>query len=174
MAFDFKALSKIDQGLLATGAVTVLLTFFPAYAKATVEAKGTGPLGSFGGSEDRSAWVEWATLGALLLIAAFVIVVLKLVAGNLPEGAPWNLIVAAAAGLGTLILVLYVFTFGEDVPASVAKSIDYSTGPGWSGWLLLLSAIAFTVFAFLSFKESGEKIPEINKKDTPPPAPPAA
>lgn len=174
MAFDFKALSKNDQALLITGAVTVLLTFFPAFAKASVDAKGSSPLGSFGGSDTRSAWVEWATIGTLLLIAAFVIVVLKLVAGNLPDGVPWNLIAAAAAALGTLILVLYVFTFGEDVPAALEESIEYSTGPGWSGWLLLISAIAFTAFAFLGFKESGEKMPDLNKKDDTPPAPPAA
>ena len=42
-------------------------------------------------------------------------------------------------------------------------------GPGWSGYLLFLSTIALSVMTFLSFRASGEKVPEI-KKDTPPAA----
>lgn len=172
MAFDIKALSKNDQGLLISGAVTVVLLFFPAYVKASVKAKDSG-LGGFGASESKNGFVEWATFGTLLLIAAFVIVVLKVVVGNvLPDGVPWNLVVAALAGLGTIILVLYAFTFGPDVPSSVGDSIDISTGPGWSGWVLLLAAIVFTVFAALGFRDSGEKLPQANRNGgtTPPPA----
>jgi hypothetical protein len=169
MAFDFKALKKHDQGLLVAGAVAVLLTFFPAYAKASVEAKDSA-LGSIGGSEDRSAWVEWATIGSLLLIVAFVIVVLKLIGNILPAGAPWGLVAAVAAAVGTVLLALYVFTFGPDVPDSVKDSLEISTGPGWSGWLLLLSAVIFTALAFVSFKESGEKLPASNRSSVPPAA----
>ncbi len=180
MAFDFKALNKNDQAALATGAVAVLLTFFPWYGTIKVKVKGGDSLGSLGGGSDSiNSWHELATLGTLLLIAAFVIVVLRVVVGNvLPAGAPWNLITAGLAGLATLILVIYVFTFGPDVPSIAKDSIEVSSGPGWSGWLLLIAAIAFTVFSFLGFRASGEKIPEMNKRDgnTPPapPAPPAA
>ena len=167
MAFDFKTVGKNDQVALIAGAVTVLLTFFPAYAKASVSGGGVDV------SESKSAWVEWATLGTLLLIVAFVILVLRVVVGNvLPDGVPWNLVTAATAGLGTLILVIYVFTFGGDIGA-VPDSIDVSTGPGWSGWILLVAAIVFTVFAALGFKESGEKV-DLNKRNDTPPAPPAA
>ena len=167
MAFDIKTVGKNDQVALIAGAVAVLLTFFPSYAKASVSGGGIDV------SESKSAWVEWATFGTLLLIAAFVIIVLRVVVGNvLPDGVPWNLVTAAAAGLGTLLLVIYVFTFGGDL-GSVPSSIDVSTGPGWSGWLLIVAAIVFTVFAALGFKESGEKMPDLNKNDTPP-APPAA
>lgn len=173
MAFDFKTVGKNDQVALVAGAITVVLTFFPAYAKASVSS------GTFSVSQTENAWIEWATLGTLLLIAAFVLVVLRVVVGNvLPDGLPWNLITAAVAGLGTLILVLYVFTFGGDIPSGV----DASTGPGWSGWILMVAAIVFTVFAFLGFKDSGEKVPEFNKPgtatppaaQTPPPATPPA
>lgn len=163
MAFDIKALSKNDQGLLISGAVTVVLLFFPAYVKASVKAKDAG-LGGIGGSESKNGFVEWATFGTLLLIAAFVLVILKVVVGNvLPDGVPWNLVIAGVAGLGTIILVLYAFTFGPDVPAIASDSLEISTGPGWSGWVLLIAAIVFTAFAALGFKESGEKIPEINR-----------
>ncbi|MCW2770582.1 MAG: hypothetical protein JWR27_2015 [Aeromicrobium sp.] len=156
----------------------MLLTLFPGYAKFSVETKGDG-LGGFGGSESINAWHEWALLGVLLVVAAFVIVVLRVVTGTaLPPGVPWNLVTAAAAGLGTIILLIYPFTFGPDVPSVVQDSIDVSRSPGWSGWLLLVAAIVFTVFSFLAFKESGEKIPEVKRNDPPPapsgpPAPPA-
>ncbi len=47
-------------------------------------------------------------------------------------------------------------------------------GPGWSGWALFITTIALTAFTFLGFKESGEKMPDLNKKNDTPPAPPAA
>ncbi|RYJ05936.1 MAG: hypothetical protein EON52_08965, partial [Actinomycetales bacterium] len=136
MAVDFKTLGKNDQVLLVAGALTVILTFFPAYAKATAKAKGDAAdlVTNSSFSETHNAWVEWATFGTLLLIVAFVLVAIRLFApGTLPTTVPWNLVVAGAATLGTVLLVLYVFTFGEDVPAQLKSSVDYSTGPGWSG-----------------------------------------
>lgn len=173
MAFDFNALGKNDKVALVTGAVSTLLLFFPAYAKASVSYNGDAGISLGDVSESKSAFVEWATLGALLILAAFVIVVLRVVVGNLPAGVPWNLITAAAAGLGALILVIYVFTFGPDVPSIAEDSIDLSTGPGWSGWILLPVSIVFAVFSFFGFKDSGEQIPEFNKGNDAPPAPPA-
>ncbi len=171
MAFDFNALGKNDKVALVTGALTTILLFFPAYAKASVSAGDSGlSIGSV--SESKSAFVEWATFVALLLIVAFVIVVLRVVVGNLPAGVPWNLITAGLAGLGTLLLIIYVFTFGPDVPSGI--SVDLSTGPGWSGWILMPVAIVFSVFAFLGFKDSGEQIPDFNKGNDAPPAPPTA
>ena len=167
MAVDFKALGKNDQVALVAGGLSVLLTFFPAFVKVSIKAKDGalgGALGSISSSASDNSWTEWATLGTLLIIAAFAIVVIRIfAASSLPDGVPWNLVTAAAAGLGTLILVLYVFTFGPDVPSVAGDAFKVSTGPGWSGWLLLISSIVFTVFAAIGFKESGEKIPEIGK-----------
>jgi len=177
MAFDFKTVGKNDQIALVAGAAAVLLTLFPWYATFSVDSKDES-LGSLGGSESINAWHQWALLGVFLLIAAFVIVVLRVVVGNvLPAGVPWNLVTAAAAGLGTLLLLFYPFTFGPDVPSIVEDSIDVSKRPGWSGVLLLIAAVVFTVFSAIAFKESGEKIPEFNKPGgttTPPPAAPTA
>ena len=170
MAFDFNALGKNDKVALVSGALTTVLLFFPAYAKASVSYKGDIGISLGDMSESKSAFVEWATFGALLLIAAFVIVVLRVVVGNLPDGVPWNLVTAALAGLGTLLLVIYVFTFGPDVPSIAESSVDLSTGPGWSGWILLPASIVFAVFAFLGFKDSGEQVPDLKGNSTPPAA----
>lgn len=158
MAADFKSLGKFEQGALVAGGLSIILSFFSNYV--TVDA---GPV-----SAGTSAWDSWATLGMLLVIVATAIVAIKAFAKeNLPDGVPWSLVALAAAALGTVLLILRAFTYGDGGLSSV------DVGPGWSGWLLFITTIALTVFTALSFKESGEKVPEYNKKDTPP-APPAA
>lgn len=168
MATDFKSLGRNDQGALIAGAVAIVLSFFSAYVKVSVNGK---DLPGISGSSGISAWHSFGTLGILLVIVATAVVAVKVFAGEqLPAGVPWNLVAAAAAGLGTLLLILRAFTY--DGGGSFA-GVSVDVGPGWSGWLLFIATIALTVFAALSFKDSGEKIPEI-KRDTPPAAPPAA
>jgi hypothetical protein len=153
MATDFKSLGKFEQGALVAGAVSIIVSFFTRYV-----AVDLGPLGTHG----TNAWHSYATLGILLVIVATAILATKALApAALPEGAPWSLIALAAAGLGTILLILRAFT------------VDFAN-PGWSGYLLFLTSIALTAFAYLIFKESGEKVPDMNKKNDTPPAPPAA
>ncbi|MGA8988759.1 hypothetical protein [Aeromicrobium sp.] len=149
MAADFKALSKNQQGALIAGGVSIILSFFPRFV-----AVDLGPLGSNG----ISAWHSYGVLAMFLILAATAIVAVRAFAtGSLPDGPPWSLITLALAGLGTVLLILRSFTYG------------YSN-PGWSGYLLFISTLALTYFAYLLFKESGEKMPEVNKKGTPPAA----
>jgi uncharacterized transporter YbjL len=148
MAVDFKSLGKFEQGALVAGALSIILSFFPRYQSVD--------LGVISGGF--SAWHSTGVLGMLLVIAATGIIAAKVFAAeSLPDGAPWTLIALAAAGLGTIILIIRGLTW------------DYAN-PGWSGYLLFLSTIALTAFTFLLFKESGEKMPDLNKKDTPPAA----
>lgn len=155
MAVDFKSLGKFEQGALVAGGLSIILSFFGSYV--TVDA---GPV-----SAGTSAWDSYATLGVLFVIVATVIVAIKAFAAeNLPDGVPWSLVALAAAGLGTLLILLRAFTYDD-----AGGIVD--VGPGWSGWALFVTTIALTVFTFLSFKESGEKMPDLNKKkDTPPAA----
>ena len=155
MAADFKSLGTNEQGALITGGLATILSFFSSYV--TVSA---GPI-----SAGTSAWDSYATLGILLVIAATAIVALKAFAKDtLPDGVPWNLVALAAAGLGTLLLILRAFTYSD---GGLGSSVD--VGPGWSGWALFVLGIALTYFTFALFKASGDKIPEI-KRDTPPAA----
>jgi hypothetical protein len=148
MAVDFKSLGKFEQGALIAGGLSIILSFFDRYV-----AVDLGPV-----TIGDNAWNSYATLGMLLIVAATAIVAGKAFAAeSLPDGVPWNLVALAAAGLGTLLLILRAFT------------VDVAD-PGWSGWALFITTIALTAFTFLSFKESGEKMPEFNKKDTPPAA----
>jgi amino acid transporter len=167
MAVDFKSLGKFEQGALISGVVAIILSFIGSYVVVSVDGGRNLP----GASDGINAWHSWATLGVLLIIAATAIVAIKAFAkDNLPDGVPWNLVALAAAGLGTLLVILRAVFNGVETGGLSGVSV----GPGWSGYLLFLAGIALTVFTFLSFKESGEKIPEMNKKNDTPPAPPAA
>ena len=166
MATDFKSLGKNDQGALIAGGLAILLSFIGSYVTVSYDGPGSVALGSV--SAGTNAWTSYATLGVLLIVASTAIVAVKAFATDkLPEGVPWHLVAAAAAGLGTLLLILRALFPGG---ANVA---GLSIGPGWSGYLLWIAAIALTVFTVLAFRDSGEKIPEMNKRDDTPP-PPAA
>lgn len=162
MAVDFKSIGKYEQGALIAGALALILSFIGSYYTASYDGPGGVSI-----SNGTNAWTSYATLGVLLIIAATAIIAIKAFAGeNLPAGAPWSLIAAAAAGLGTLLVILRaIFDNAPDFPG-------VSSGPGWSGYLLFLAGIALTVFAVLIFKASGEKLPQVNNKggNTPPAA----
>ncbi|MCW2747876.1 MAG: hypothetical protein JWP10_1018, partial [Nocardioidaceae bacterium] len=95
-----------------------------------------------------SAWHSWPTIGVLLIIAATAIVAVRTFApATLPDTVPWNLVTVAAAGLGTILVILRAITASPG-------------GPGWSGYALFIFAIVLTVVAAMNFRASGEKIPE--------------
>ncbi len=167
MAIDFKSLGKFEQGALIAGGLSLILSFISNYV--TVSYQGGEIPGLSGAVAGTNAWDSYATLGVLLIIAATAVVAVKAFAKeNLPDGVPWNLVAFGAAVLGTLLIVLRAFTYPDGGISQV------SVGPGWSGWALFITTIALSVFTFLSFKDSGEQIPEIKKGGTTPPAPPAA
>ncbi|MEV7396660.1 hypothetical protein [Aeromicrobium sp. NPDC092404] len=169
MAVDFKSLGKFEQGALIAGLIAIIVSFISKYVVVSIDGGKDIPGVSF--SNGISAWHSYATLGMLLIVAATVIVGVKAFAKeNLPDGVPWNLVALVAAGLGTLLVILRAFFNG--VETGGISGVD--VGPGWSGYLLFVAGIALTVFTFLSFKESGEKLPEVNKNNNTPPAPPAA
>jgi hypothetical protein len=144
-------MNRTQLGALVAGALTFLLSLFPSYI--TVSFDGDEAMGIGSISDGTNAWESYATLGMLLVIVATGLVAVKLFAPQvLPATIPWNLVTAAAAGLGALLLILRALTASESV-------MGVSVGPGWSGWLIFVTSIALTVFAVLGFRESGEKLP---------------
>src|SRR5699024_2868871 len=103
-------------------------SFFPSYITVSI-----GPF-----NEGVNAWHSFATLGVLLVIVATAVVAVKAFAAeNLPDGVPWNIVITACAGVGTLLLLLRGLTVSH-------------AGMGWSGWVLIIASAALTVFAALS------------------------
>lgn len=162
MAADFKSLGKNEQGALIAGGLALVFSFIGNFIN--VDIKGS-PIGLSGEGGVSSAWTGFfGTVGILLMIAAAVVLALKAFsADTLPDGVPWNLAAFGAAALGLVLSILRGFTAGEDIPG-------VSYGPGWSAFVVWIAGAALTYFAFLLFKESGEKMPDLNQKDTPPAA----
>lgn len=157
MAADFKALNRNQQGALIAGGLAFILSLFSSYVRVSVDG---GPASGLNVSAGTSAWTSYATLGMLLILAATAVVAIKAFAANvLPDGVPWNLVAAGLAGVGTFLVVIRALTVGGDVSG-------VSVGPGWSGILLFIAGIALTTFTVMGFRDSGEKMPDLNR-DTP-------
>jgi len=164
---DLSKINPLNLGALVAGGVSFILSLLPAYVTVSVDSD----LAGVDYSNGTNAWASYATFGILLVILATAIIAVKVFAPQVvPAGVPVNLVAAAVAGLGTLLLLLRAIFPGD---TGGGFGVDISAGPGWSGYLLFLSTIALTVFAALGFKESGEKIPEFNAGGGQPPAGPA-
>lgn len=156
MTANFKSLNRFDQGALIAGGLSILLSFFSSYVRVSYSGGGVVK----GVSAGTSAWTSYATFGMLLIVAATAVVATRIFASSaLPEGVPWNLVAVAASALGTVLIILRALTAG-------GGGFGVNVGPGWSGWVLFVTAIALTVCTAKLFKGSGEKLPELNK-DTP-------
>ncbi|WP_332643032.1 hypothetical protein [Aeromicrobium sp.] len=156
---DFKSLGKFEQAALISGGVTLVFSFISRFVSLSVEG-----VPGFSGDTvyGESAWGGIGFLAMLLIVVAIAVVVVRLLApATLPDGVPWNLVGAAAAVLGTLLLVLRLFT---------ASKFGVDLDPGWSGFVTVISAVVLSVASVALFKASGEKMPDLNKKDTPPAA----
>jgi len=147
--FDLKQINRNDQGILGAGILFLLLSFFvPFYG---VSFKGVGGLGA---SASVTAWHSYGFLGVLLVLIAVGIVAARVFANaslpSLPIGP--NLLVAALATLGTLLLLLRGFTYKS------ASGAGISVGLKWGAYVIFVLAIAVVVFAILNLKASGEKM----------------
>lgn len=144
MAADLRSMNRNDAGAAVSGALAALFTFIGAFITLHTEP----PLPPTIDPNGYTSWDGIGALGSALIWLALVIVAIRIFAPDLlTPRVPWHYVVAALAGVGTLILIVKGLTFGVDGPASVTKHVD--VGVGWSGWVLFVLGIAFTVFACL-------------------------
>ncbi len=140
---DLTKVSRNDKGLIGAGIVVFIASFLPYWGISA------GPY-----SASTNAWTGYATFGLLLLFIAAGIAAARVFGGanlpKLPVGA--NLVVAALAALGTLLVILRGFTYPH---ASFAGA---SEGVKWGGYILMIAAVVETVFAVMNFRTSGEKL----------------
>jgi hypothetical protein len=169
MAFDAQSVKTTDWGVMGCAAALFIFSLFDSYVTASFE--GDEELGGLDTSVGVSAWNSYAVLGLLLLFAVGAFAAARVFANvslpTIPVG--WNLVAAGVAALGTLLLVLRAFTYDD---GGAFAQVD--VGPGWSGWLVMLLAIAETVFAVLAFRESGETVPWQQRQQRPPASQPPA
>jgi hypothetical protein len=99
-----------------------------------------------------NAWSGYSTIGMVLLLAATALITIEALSdGSLPAVVPWRLIAVVAAAFGTFLIILRALTAGSSAPGA-------NVGPGWSGFLLFLAAIAVTACSVLTFRDSEEEI----------------
>jgi hypothetical protein len=143
--FDLKQVNRNDKGLIGAGIVVFIASFLPYWGWSA---------GGFG-DYSTSAWTGYAVFGLLLLFIAAGIAAARVFGGanlpKLPVGA--NLLVAALAAIGTLLVILRGFTYPHADLGSAG-----SVGVRWGGYILMIAAIVETVFAVMNFRSSGEKL----------------
>jgi hypothetical protein len=139
--FDLKQVSRNDKGLIGAGIVAFIASFLPF----------VGISGNVLGvhyDAHINAWHGYGILGLFLIFIAAGIAAARVFGGvslpKLPVGP--NVLVAALALLGTLLVFLYGITYGN------------GTSIQWGGWILIIVGIVETVFAVMNFRSSGEKL----------------
>jgi hypothetical protein len=144
MANGAGSLSRNEQGVAAAAVMALFLSLLPWYVTVTFDGRGQ--------DTSANAWSGWSTIGMVILLGAAALIVIEaLSGGSLPDVVPWRLISVVAAAFGTLLVVLRPFTEGSSAPSA-------NVGPGWSGFVLFIAAIAVTAFSVMSFRESEEEI----------------
>ena len=161
--FDASKLSKLDWGGAGAAAVGLIALFLPWYGVSA---------GIFSASV--SGWsTSYGWLGALLIVAAGVYLVLQRSQVNLPKApAGAAVIVLGASLLGTLIVALRWLTLPSG-HYGLAGVTYYSYGPRAGIIITLIVGIVQVVCAYRLFRLSGEAVPW--SKPTPPatdPTPP--
>src|SRR5665213_4565786 len=129
--FDLKQVSRNDQAVVGAGALGLIFSFLPWY-----QASFNGG-GLFHVSRSYNAWQGFGILGVLLLLAAAAAVAAQDFLGvklpPMPMG--WNVIVAAASALGTLLILLEWLIFD---PLNGAHGAGLSQGLAWGGYIYLI------------------------------------
>jgi hypothetical protein len=148
-AFDMKKLDTSDRIVAGAALVTLICLFLPWYGVSA------GPYSaSVSGFSTSYGW-----LGALLIIAAGVYLVMLRSGSNMPKISYGpGVSVLGLSLLGTIIVLIRWLTIPKGGFAG------YSYGPQYGMYITILAGIVQVVLAFRLFKSSGEKVPwEANK-----------
>lgn len=140
---DLKQLNRSDQLILGGGIVAFIASFLPYWGWSG---------GGVGWST--SAWTGYATVGLLLIfIAALITAGRVFMNANLPKlPIGPNLLVAALAAIGTILVIIRGFTYPH------GSALGVSVGVKWGGYILFIAGIVVTIGAVMNFRASGEKV----------------
>jgi hypothetical protein len=183
---NFKSLPPFDLGILVTGLLTFIVSFFPYYgAKVSGSVAGVN-VGSFGStSASVSAWHSYSTVALLLILLGTIVAAIVIFAsGSVPQmpiGGRW--LAAGLCSLGALLYVIRLFTLPHH-HESFGGGFSATEGVRWGGYLLLIIVLANAASAVISALASDEAVPwqsagsgggfGSSMGTPPPPAPPMA
>lgn len=149
MAFDRKQLTRLDWGVLASGAVAFVALFLPWYGVSVA-----------GFSASVSGWsTSYGWLGGLLLAAAAAWFLLWRTGATMPK-VPVTPLVATvgAAALGLLLVIIRWASLPRGGGGAVlGRSFNY--GPRVGIWIALIAGIVELVCAGIMLTRSGEPLP---------------
>jgi hypothetical protein len=158
---DLKSLPPFDLGVLITGVLAFIVSFFPYYgAKVSGSVAGVNVASLGNTSASVSAWHSYSTLALLLIllgtIVAAVVIFAKSSLPDLPVGARW--IAAGLCSLGALLYLIRLFTLPSH-HENLGGGISASEGVKWGGYLLLIIVLANAACAVISALSSDEQVP---------------
>ncbi len=151
-AFDVSNVNPLDWGIIAAGLIALIFSTFNYYTyKVTV--------GGFSQSASVSAWHGGlAPIATLLALAAAVLLAL-VVLGTVKLAFPVRLVVLAAFGLASLLLLLALFVIPGNTGGADVFGFSVDKGHGIGYWISLLAVLAGTGLAVKRFLDTGGKLP---------------
>lgn len=150
-AFDWKKLSQTDKVISVTGLIALIGLFLPWFSISTP---------GFSASSDgfNSGW--FGCLGALLIVAAAVYIVLLRSGSQMPRFSYGpGVIVLGLSALGALLVILRWVTIGHG--GGLYSGVSW--GPSFGLYLVLIAGIVQAFFALRLFRASGEAVPWANR-----------
>jgi hypothetical protein len=153
-AFEWNKLTTTDKVISVTALIALIGLFLPWYGFSS-------PLysASVSGFSTSYGW-----LGALLIVAAGVYLVLLRSGSNMPKTSygPGVLVLGASA-LGALIVIIRWLTVPK---GSYSGLSSFTYGPRIGMYIVLIAGVVQAFFALRLFRSTGEAVPWANKSSS--------
>lgn len=164
---DLKKFDRLD--LVAVGAATLafVLSWFSAARSVSVDAGGLDL------SDSVTLWHGYGVIAALLMLVGAVILGAEVMGAvpssvQLPVSVRW--IATGVLGLSALLTLIYLFSYGGDVPDGLGVDVS----PGFLGIVMLLVLLVATAASAMRALNAPAKPSSTSTMPPPPPtAPPA-
>lgn len=181
---DLKSLPPFDLGVLASGVLAFIFSFFPYWGVSVSGSLLGVKISTFGQtSHTVTAWHSYSSLALLLILLGTIVAAVGIFAASsapaMPIGIRW--IAAGLCSLGALLYLIRLFTLPHK-HVSLGAGFSASEGAKWGGYLLLIIVLANAACAIISALSSEEQVPwhQLGGAGaapasgyTPPPPPPA-